>query len=382
MEKIAIQPNDLIVGTSLAWSIYATNGRLLLTEGYVLKTEMQKETLLTQDLFRYPAPNEEIALQPTDNDPLGLESPFVVLDALRQDLRNLIESSFQSVKLDYNQALMQLAVVVQKLCLHHKDAVLGAIILSQEASYVDLHPVLCALLTEMLTKRRQYPESERLSYIAAALTQNLGMWHEQGTLSAQTTPLTQEQRKIIHNHPELSCRLLQRLGITDPDWLETIRCHHERIDGQGYPQGLSGETIPEPARILALADIYSAMVLPRQYRDGIFVKKALRDIFMQRGSSVDENLAQLLIREIGIYPPGAFVMLNNGELAIVLKHNASKADCPRVLSIISPRGVPYEIPRKRDTEQEHVFAIEKVIPRPKLFALSLEQIWGISHLSL
>ncbi len=382
MHKIPLQSSDLVVGDPLAWPIYASGGRLLLSEGYVLKTDGQKDMLLSQELFRYPTPieldNEKTAL---DSDPFGLESPFEHLDTLTQSLRSLIETLFQTVKRDYNQALLELAASVQKLCRDNKDAVLGAIILNQEASYVDLHPILCALLTEMLTKRRQIPEPDRLPYIAAALTQNVGMWHEQAILSAQTTPLTSQQRKIIHDHADTSCHLLKGLGIDNSDWLETILCHHERIDGKGYPNGLSGEAIPEPARILALADIYSAMVLPRQYRDGIFVKKALRDIFMQRGSTVDEQLAQLLIREIGIYPPGAFVLLNNGEMAIVLKHNANKADCPWVLSITSPRGVPYEIPRKRNTEHAHIFAIEKVIPRPKNLELSLEQIWGVNHLT-
>jgi HD-GYP domain-containing protein (c-di-GMP phosphodiesterase class II) len=382
MHKIPLQSSDLAVGDPLAWPVYASGGRLLLSAGYVLKTDQQKAMLLSQELFRYPTrielDNEKAAL---NSDPFGLESPFEHLDTLIQSLRSLIETLFQTGIRDYNQALLQLAASVQKLCRDNKDAVLGAIILNQAASYVDLHPILCALLTEMLTKRRQIPEPDRLPYIAAALTQNLGMWHEQAILSAQTTPLTPQQRKIIHDHADTSCHLLKALGIDNSDWLETIHCHHERIDGKGYPNGLAGEAIPEPARILALADIYSAMVLPRQYRDGIFVKKALRDIFMQRGSTVDENLAQLLIREIGIYPPGSFVLLNNGEIAIVLKHNANKADCPWVLSITSPRGVPYESPRKRNTEQEHIFAIEKVIPRPPNLELSLEQIWGVNHIS-
>jgi hypothetical protein len=99
---------------------------------------------------------------------------------------------------------------------------------------------------------------------------------------------------------------------------------------------------------------------------------------MQRGSTVDESLAQLLIREIGIYPPGAFVMLNNGEIAIVLRHNLKLANCPLVLSVISPRGVPYQNPRKRDTAEEQIFAIEKVISRPENLKLSLDQIWKTS----
>jgi HD-GYP domain-containing protein (c-di-GMP phosphodiesterase class II) len=380
MEKIKINDSDLVVGDPLAWSIYSVAGQLLLNEGYILKTVSQKQILLSQELYRNPS-EQEIAEQNSQSirETLWTESPFEILDTVQRTLRVLIENIFKNIKADYQSLLTDLAAVVQKLCLEHNDPVLGAIILNQESPYVDLHPILCAILTEILTKRRKIPEPDRLPFIAAALTQNIGMWHEQDVLSHQTTPMTHKQQKIVKEHPYKSREIMKAAGIDNKDWLDTILYHHERIDGKGYPKGLSGNDITESARILALTDIYSAMVLPRQYRDGIFVKKALRDIFMQRGSSVDENLAQMLIREIGIYPPGAFVMLNNGEVAVVLKHNPKQANCPWVLSVISPRGIPYEFPRKRDTEQEKIFAIERVISRPVNLKLSLEQIWGINH---
>lgn len=375
MEKIKILESDLVVGDPLAWPVYAMSGQLLLKEGYILKTENQKELLLSQDLYRNPTPKE--IEEKSTNDALQEDSPFETLDTIKNSLRGIIVDIHKNIKADYNRTILDLAGVVQNLCRHNVDPALGALILDQDAPYIDLHPVLCAILTEMLTKRRKIPEQDRLSFIAAALTQNIGMWHEQDILSTQTTPLTDKQRKVINEHPFNSREIMKSVGIDNKDWLDTVFFHHERIDGKGYPNGLLGDAIPESARILALADIYSAMVLPRQYRDGLFVKKALRDIFMQRGSSVDENLAQLLIREIGIYPPGAFVMLNNAEIAIVLKNNIKQANCPLVLSVISPRGVPYAHPRKRDTEQEQIFAIEKVVARPDNLTINLNQFWGV-----
>ncbi len=375
MEKIKILDSDLVLGDPLAWPVYGLGGQLLLKEGYILKSENQKEMLLSQDLYRMPTLQEIEDLAKLDADGLPAVSPFETLDVIKSSMRAIIINIYKNVKADYNRAILDLSGVVQTLCRDNVDPALGALILDQDAPYIDLHPVLCAILIEMLTKRRKIPEQDRLPFIAAALTQNIGMWHEQDILSNQTTPLTDKQRKIINEHPYRSREIMHSVGIDNKDWLHTIFCHHERIDGKGYPNGLLGDAIPESARILALADIYSAMILPRQYRDGLYVKKALRDIFMQRGSAVDENLAQMLIKEIGIYPPGAFVMLNNGEIAIVLKHNVKQANCPQVLSVISPRGLPYEIPRKRDTEQEQIFAVEKVVSRPEKLKIILSQIW-------
>jgi len=378
VEKIKIEENDLVVGDPLAWPVFGASGQLLLTEGYVLKTENQKSLLLGQDLYRNLT-SEEIeqqSLTPETREPET--SPFEMLESIKQSIRSVVVDIYKNKKADYNQIIMAVAAEVQLLCRHHVDPALGVLILDQDAPYVDLHPVLCGILTEKLAKRRQISEQDRLPFIAAALTQNIGMWYEQDILSTQTSPLTDKQRKIIREHPHKSREIMKGVGIDDKDWLDTIFYHHERVDGKGYPNGLTGDEIPESARILALADIYSAMVLPRKYRDGIYVTRALRDIFMQRGSSVDENLAQMLIREIGIYPPGAFVTLNNGEIAVVLKHNIKQANCPLVLSVISPRGLAYEFPRKRNTEQEQIFAIEKVVPRPENLKLKVPQIWGMT----
>ena len=379
MEKIKIQHRDLVVGEPLIWSVYGAGGQLLLNEGYILKTENQKELLLSQDLYRFPTQKEiETEAAKSSAEPEEV-SPFESLDQIKELFEKTIGNLFKQVKIDYSTAFFDLGVIIQDLCRAKADPALGAIILNQEASYAELHPVLCAILTETLSKRIKIPKQDRLPFIAAAFTQNVGMWRDLDFLSNQTAPLTDKQQKAIQQHPYKSREIMKAFGIDNNDWLDTIFYHHERIDGKGYPQGLSGDDIPIPARILALADIYSAMVLPRQYRDGLYIKKALRNIFMQRGSSVDEHFAQLLIREIGIYPPGAFVMLNNGEIAIVLKHNKKLANCPQVLSVINPRGLPYQVPRKRDTAQEEIFAIEKVVSRPENLKLAANDIWKTGH---
>jgi len=381
VDKIKILDSDLVIGDPLAWAVYGQEGHLLLNEGYILKTENQKSVLLAKELYRNPTVKEiEAEATRAVDRPIPEVSPFETLASLKTNLRDIILNIQNNIPADYNRDILDLAGEIQNLSRSSNvDAALGALILDQEALYIDLHPILCAILIEKLTKRRKIPDQDRLPFIAAALTQNIGMWHEQDILSNQTTPLTDKQRKIINEHPYKSREMMKAVGIDDKAWLDTILFHHERIDGKGYPKGLSGDEIPESARILALADIYSAMILPRQYRDGLYVKKALRDIFIQRGSMVDENLAQMLIKEIGIYPPGAFVMLNNGEIAIVLKHNAKQANCPLVLSVINPRGLTYQIPRKRDTEQEKIFAIEKVVARPEVLKINLNQIWGIAE---
>ena len=380
MRTIKIKKDDLVIGHPLPWQVYGANQQLLLNEGFVLNSEKQKETLLSRKPYRLPVQHELTEESSSSKlDTYFKGTPFDTLNALKQSIVSILDDIHQSQQNDYNRSVLDLASVVQKLCRENADAALGALMLDQDALYTHIHPILCAILTELLTRRRKIPEQDRMPYIAAALTQNIGMLHEQENLTHQSAPLTDKQRKLIHEHPYKSREIMQGVGIDNKDWLNALLLHHERFDGKGYPQGLAGDAIPEPVRILSLADIYSAMILPRQYRDGLFVKQALRDIFMQRGSAVDAELTALLIKEIGIYPPGAFVQLINGETAIVLRRGLKNAHAPLVLSILSPRGAPYSNPQQRETHQNQLYGIVKVVPRIDNLRFNMSQIWGLTR---
>lgn len=374
MQIRKIKNNELIAGQSLPWSVYSNEGKLLLDQGQVISNEKQIERLLAIGVFREPTA-EEILKEGKSTD-VNEDSPFILLDRLKIELEVVLTDITSNIKSDYNSRIIEQTKVVQTLCFTNSDAVLASIIFDQESSYSNIHPIYCAVLTELLTRRQNIPSEDRLLFIAAALTQNIGMRELQDQLSHQTEPLTEVQQKAIKEHPYKSMEILVEHGIDHHEWLNTILYHHERPDGQGYPVGMKGDDIPAHAKVLSLIDIYSAMILPRKYRDGFFVKKALQKIFLQRGKLVDEHIAQLLIKEIGVYPPGTFVKLANGEIAIVLRRGAHNANSPLVLSIIAPRGGFFEKPKRRDTIHKDIFGIIKVIPRPEGFKMNRNEIWG------
>src|SRR6185369_7611358 len=101
-------------------------------------------------------------------------------------------------------------------------------------------------------------------------------------------------RARMHQHPNLSAELLVRAGVTDPAWLQAVRGHHERLNGSGYPAGLKGEQISSGARILAVADIYSAMEKPRPYRNKAhFPQNALKEIYLKKDAEIDGEMAHI-----------------------------------------------------------------------------------------
>jgi HD-GYP domain-containing protein (c-di-GMP phosphodiesterase class II) len=81
-------------------------------------------------------------------------------------------------------------------------------------------------------------------------------------------PLTLEERRLMQDHSVIGERILREVDAYD-DVASVVRHHHERIDGEGYPDGIRGLDIPLLSRIIAVADAYNAMTSDRPYRDGM-----------------------------------------------------------------------------------------------------------------
>ena len=116
-------------------------------------------------------------------------------------------------------------------------------------------------------------------------------------------PLSAEERKIAELHPLIGCRIVERvpgLAALAP----AIHHHHERWDGGGYPAGLTGEEIPHEARVIAVADTYSALTSTRPYRRCISSEEACEEIERCAGSQFDPHVASVFVEEMRRIAPG------------------------------------------------------------------------------
>lgn len=113
--------------------------------------------------------------------------------------------------------------------------------------------------------------------------------------------LTDVEYEIIKTHPEQGAKIIKRTmkDVEDEDYFDVAcniaRSHHERYDGQGYPDGLSGGDIPLEARIMALADVYDALVSERPYKKAFSRGEALRIIREGSGTQFDPDLTELFL---------------------------------------------------------------------------------------
>ena len=107
--------------------------------------------------------------------------------------------------------------------------------------------------------------------------------------------LTDEEFDVIRSHPVIGANMIEQLGLWDREKL-IIRHHHERFDGNGYPDKLKGEEIPFLARIMSVADVYDAMASDRAYRKKMDVKKILGIIESEEGCQFDPKVVKAFLK--------------------------------------------------------------------------------------
>src|SRR5205807_4051945 len=101
--------------------------------------------------------------------------------------------------------------------------------------------------------------------------------------------LSAEEFAKVKEHTEIGAAILEPVGFPWPV-VETVRHHHERWDGNGYPRGLKGAAIPLPARILAVADVYDSLTTGRPYRPAISHDQAVQTLLAESGSHFDPDV--------------------------------------------------------------------------------------------
>jgi len=361
LELQGIPADDLIVGKPLARDIYSRKGKLLLRKGTVIGSERQRDRLIQEGVYHnfydVPVKSDDLIVRPSSS-----------AIRLLQEIQCKVTRIFKTFREEHSEARMVEILHVSKMlvdaCSADGDACLGSILTNKVSSYTVSHPIHVAILCALMGLKMRWKTNELLSLVAAALTSNLSKIELQEALYYQKEPLTDEQRRQIRQHPEETVEMLREAGVSNNLWLKSVLYHHESADGKGYPAGLRSYSIPVAARIIALCDIFCAAVTGRVYRFPLSPDDAIRMIFLRADRNLDNKIADMLVRLMGIYPPGTFVRLVNDETAVVTRRG-KKAHQPVVHSIVGPDGRALPAPVKRDCS-EREYAIKQTLHKDQV----------------
>jgi len=142
-------------------------------------------------------------------------------------------------------------------------------------------------------------DADELTYVRwGALLHDIGKMGIPDSILHKAGPLTEEEWRIMRQHPVYAYNLLRSIDFLRPA-LDIPYCHHEKWDGSGYPQGLRGEQIPLPARLFAIVDVWDALRSDRPYRSAWPRQKTRQYVLEQSGKHFDPEVVRVFLRAIG-----------------------------------------------------------------------------------
>jgi HD-GYP domain-containing protein (c-di-GMP phosphodiesterase class II) len=175
--------------------------------------------------------------------------------------------------------------------------------LAEKDAYTEEHTRRVALRAVQVGEELGLPAGRLRALATGGLLHDIGKLSVPDDVLKKPGPLDEQEYAVIQRHPEHGRRLLRELGGFGDGVLRLVHDHHERLDGTGYPQGLGAQDLDLDTRILAVCDVYDALISNRVYRAAWSAERALGLLFEQAGSAFDprcvEALARVLAREAG-----------------------------------------------------------------------------------
>ena len=396
MKVVPLSSEGLRIGRPLPFSVRDGSGAILLARGASIQTEKQLQLLRSRPIFIDMAESESvqrayagqldqmfrqdvalgrIASARPDYDTLPM--PGVARTAerlldwpnLQMRLRLMLVDPHGA---DWVARMRTLRDDVLALVERSPDRALLRLMYDASNEFQDYsanHSLVVCVLASMACAQLPGWQPEWADALTlGALTMNLTFTQAQDELARQAGPIDDNQRGAMHDHPERAADLLAEIGVDDAMWLHAVRHHHSAPAGP-----MAGRSPQETiARLIRRADRYAARLSPRKSRPASSATAAAQVALLDEGGHTDEA-GQALIRTLGLYPPGVWVKLQCGEIAMVLRRTPI-AKAPIVVSLVSRSGMPLAVPALRNTKMPD-FAVTGAVPpaqvkvRPNLDAL-------------
>jgi hypothetical protein len=383
LKLVPFSKQYLRLGEALPFGVRDQGGRLLLGAGIKLSDRAQFDMLAGQSLFadEYEAADWHRRLAAKMDSMLRQNAKLKEVVAARPDRPARDAGSVATLTLDeeWHEIVLQLDGALRDvgaggdwrarfegahaharaLMARRPDASLYLQVYEAGHSiekYSSHHAMLVMLICELVAPMLEWPATLVDSLGRAALAMNVGMLRLQDQLAATRNPLTPAMREEIARHPEVGAEMLERGGFGDELALEAIRRHHG-VDDSGVPL----DALPharQVARLLGRVDIFTAKLSRRVSRTPMSPVQAAREACLG-STGVPDEIGGALLKAVGLYPPGSFVELANGEVGIVLARGR-RANLPYVASLVSASGTPLGEPALRDTIESR-FAVKGAV---------------------
>ncbi len=321
---------DLQPGMVVARAIFTSDGRILLHSGIVLTAGYigrlgqigVNSVYIRDEIFG------------------DLDIPDVVSEETRIETTKVMRDSFDRLEKKHSlniQIVKQTVDGIIDELLMNRNIMLNLSDIRTFDDYTFAHSVNVCILSLMTGITMGYNHLQLNELGVGALLHDIGKIRISLDILNKPGDLTREEFMEIKRHPEYGFEILRDYNDVSLLSSHIAFQHHERWDGQGYPRSLTGEAIHPYARIVAVADIYDALLADRPYRPSYSLNQALTILKRMSGIYLDPVCVTALISNVAIYPIGTVVELSTGDIGIVVDVNREYPARPIVRIVFNAR---------------------------------------------
>jgi HD-GYP domain-containing protein (c-di-GMP phosphodiesterase class II) len=294
-------------------------------------------------------------------EPGGYERARVAVDRAHAAVGSIFSEAGRSGRVD-RDTVRGAAALLRSAIDRDPGAMLTLVRLKTVDQYTTMHSIAVGTLMHRLGVTLGLDADHLERCLASGLLHDIGKLAVPVEVLMKPSKLSPEEFDMIRRHPEAGHRILREAGGVDQTTLDVCRHHHERIDGSGYPDRLSGDAVSMFARMGAICDVYDAVTSDRPYKKGWAPAEAMRRMAAMRAGHFDETLFRAFVRLIGAWPTGSLVRLRSQRLAVVIAQHETNLRTPLVRAVYSiPMQTPID-PRTIDLSdgRDAIVAEEKL----------------------
>lgn len=245
----------------------------------------------------------------------------------------------------------KLSIDIYDSLIRNPSALLSMSMMLNSTKYLSSHAIHVAILMCYFAQQMEMSEADCKRLTVLGYIFDIGMAKIPQDILSKRSELTPREEEIIRLHVQYSLELVEPLNL-ERDLMMAIEQHHERLLGEGYPNGFSGAKIHKFSRMLAIVDCYDSLTSEQKHRPAQSPASALK-LLTNPENGYDTKLALRFIRALGVYPIGSLVLLSNKRLALVIKNNVGKPRQPVVKVFYSVSQQQYINPQTINLATAH-----------------------------
>ncbi|NFG61677.1 HD-GYP domain-containing protein [Clostridium botulinum] len=325
--KISDLKTGMVIGEDVQ-----ENNNVLLSKNVVISDKILNKLQTLYNIDEVWVYGED-SLEKAENSKKNSEREFKKvehkLNEICEDLHDVLDNTVELQK-DSLKEIRKLISELQNVIKIPEILIDNLLFYGSENDSIYRHSLNVASISSLLGKWIGFEENKIKLLIYSALLHDIGKCKIDDKIINKSGRLNSKDLKKIKEHPVLGYKIIKKINFLDKSVSQSILLHHEREDGSGYPLGITGDKIPDFAKVIAIADVFEAINSNRCYRNKKSPFEAIQIIKEESFGKLDYNYCNIFLEHIVNYYIGREVKLNNNKIAKIVQMNINELDRPFV----------------------------------------------------